>query len=313
MKTPGDRVGKEHSVNRTGKEKTRHSNNLSERFRTDENGRKRRVDSGNINECQDRKENKCGKDADCVNIPGDYHCIPYHERHIRVIFVSIGGGIIGGVVLVIIALWVGRMYRRWKLEKTKLRFYKMNGGFLLGQYKKAAYKHDEDPPIKTFKIEVLEEATNNFNLSRVLEHLHKTGKDPLSWIRRLRIASEVATTLAFLHSHAPKPIIHRDVKSANILLNEEGRAKVSYFGLSKSMEIDQPSHLTSRIRGTYGYIDPEYINTNRLIDKSDVYAFGVVLMELLTGQKPISSSILKYFWQVDLRNHWSNKMGYFKF
>ncbi|XP_049343411.1 probable serine/threonine-protein kinase PBL26 isoform X1 [Solanum verrucosum] len=121
------------------------------------------------------------------------------------------------------------------------------------------------------------------------DHLFDVSADrsPLDWFTRMKIASNAAKGLEYLHHKANPPVIYRDLKSSNILLDKEYNAKLSDFGLAKLGPMGDNSHVSSRVMGTYGYCAPEYQRTGQLSVKSDVYSFGVVLLELITGRRAV--------------------------
>ncbi|XP_039017571.1 probable LRR receptor-like protein kinase At1g51890 [Hibiscus syriacus] len=116
------------------------------------------------------------------------------------------------------------------------------------------------------------------------EHLKDSSRGILNWEARIGIALEAAQGLEYLHRGCTPPIVHRDVKSTNILLTESLHAKLSDFGLSKAFPLEGDSHVITVVAGTPGYLDPEYSTSNRLTEKSDVYSFGIVLLEIITNR-----------------------------
>ncbi|CAL0331513.1 unnamed protein product [Lupinus luteus] len=116
-----------------------------------------------------------------------------------------------------------------------------------------------------------------------------SGVPVLSWEKRMKIAFGAARGLAYLHEGCNPKIIHRDIKSANILLDDAFEAQVADFGLAKLTD-DADTHVSTRVMGTFGYMAPEYATSGKLTDRSDVFSFGVVLLELITGRKPVDAT-----------------------
>ncbi|KAF5789610.1 putative protein kinase RLK-Pelle-RLCK-VIIa-2 family [Helianthus annuus] len=120
-------------------------------------------------------------------------------------------------------------------------------------------------------------------------HLFRRVSETLTWSRRMKIALHAAKGLAFLHD-AERPVIYRDFKTSNILLDVDFNAKLSDFGLAKDGPMGDQTHVSTRVMGTYGYAAPEYIMTGHLTARSDIYGFGVVLLEMLIGRKALDKS-----------------------
>ncbi|RLN00785.1 proline-rich receptor-like protein kinase PERK8 [Panicum miliaceum] len=120
-------------------------------------------------------------------------------------------------------------------------------------------------------------------------HLHGSGMPVLEWSTRIKIAVGAARGIAYLHEDCHPRIIHRDIKSSNILLDNNFEAKVADFGLAR-LALDAVTHVTTRVMGTFGYMAPEYASSGKLTERSDVFSFGVVLLELITGRKPVDAS-----------------------
>ncbi|KAF8409855.1 hypothetical protein HHK36_002373 [Tetracentron sinense] len=218
----------------------------------------------------------------------------------------------GFLVVLLRGLWFYFALKKRTLIKLKEQYFRQNGGLLLKQ-QVSTREQCSTNFARIFSSEQLKQATHNYDESRILgtggygtvykvpmlvyefisngtlyEHIHETlPATRIAWPSRLRIAMETAEALSYLHSAASMPIFHRDVKSSNILLDENYTAKVADFGTSRLVPSDQ-THIPTLVQGTLGYLDPEYFQTSQLTEKSDVYSFGVVLVELLMGRKPVS-------------------------
>ncbi|XVF20169.1 hypothetical protein REPUB_Repub11eG0175100 [Reevesia pubescens] len=129
-------------------------------------------------------------------------------------------------------------------------------------------------------------------LGSLENHLHDLPPDrkALDWNTRMKIAAGAARGLEYLHDKMKPPVIYRDLKCSNILLGEGYHPKLSDFGLAKVGPVGDKTHVSTRVMGTYGYCAPDYAMTGQLTFKSDIYSFGVVLLELITGRKAIDNT-----------------------
>uniref|UniRef100_A0A7N0U8Y4 non-specific serine/threonine protein kinase n=1 Tax=Kalanchoe fedtschenkoi TaxID=63787 RepID=A0A7N0U8Y4_KALFE len=123
--------------------------------------------------------------------------------------------------------------------------------------------------------------------------IHDRSSSHVQWPVILKISIDIAQALTFLHYSCAPRIVHRDIKPSNILLDEEFNAYLSDFGLAKILEVSE-THATTDVEGTFGYVAPEYANTRRVSDKADVYSFGIVMLELLSGKKSLDPSFSEY-------------------
>ncbi|KAI3806230.1 hypothetical protein L1987_22129 [Smallanthus sonchifolius] len=168
----------------------------------------------------------------------------------------------------------------------------VSGSLILPQYVNLSLQGN--PVVKLGRVEGEQMLVYEFMSNGTLrDHLSEKYKESLSFSMRLRIALGSAKGILYLHSEADPPVFHRDIKATNILLDSKLIAKVADFGLSRlapvaDMEGVVPGHVSTVVKGTPGYLDPEYFLTHKLTDKSDVYSLGVVFLELLTGMHPIT-------------------------
>ncbi|KAM3267892.1 hypothetical protein P3S67_031877 [Capsicum chacoense] len=138
--------------------------------------------------------------------------------------------------------------------------------------------------VEATNIGIIYEYMPNGSLDK---HISDRNPHPLTWEQRLQIALDAAQGLEYLHHGCQPPIIHRDIKPTNILLDDKFHAKLADFGLSRILPTEGATHVTTVVAGTPGYLDPEYYRSNQLTEKSDVYSFGVVLLEIITGRNSI--------------------------
>ncbi|XP_052152556.1 wall-associated receptor kinase 5-like [Oryza glaberrima] len=258
--------------------------------------------------------------------PVGRRCLP--KRHNLLLGIVIGLSVGFGILLVCLSgVFLIRQWRNGIQKQLRKKYFQKNKGLLLEQLICSNEKPSEN---KIFSLEELQKATNNFDPARILGsgghvpllvydfipngslfgiiHANPSNEEYLSWGDCLRIATEAAGALHYLHSAASMSVFHRDVKSSNILLDGKYTAKVSDFGASRLIPIDQ-SHVITNIQGTFGYLDPEYYHTGQLNEKSDVYSFGVVLVELLLRKEPIfvdesglNKNLSNYFlWEIKAR------------
>ncbi|KAH7835925.1 hypothetical protein Vadar_031158 [Vaccinium darrowii] len=164
------------------------------------------------------------------------------------------------------------------------------GGVPSELHSQSSGDHGEMPVFEGGNVVISIQVLRQGTLAQHLFEWRELGYSPLTWKQRVTIALDMARGVEYLHGLAQQSFIHRDLKPSNILLGDDMRAKVADFGLVKNAPDGQYS-LETRLAGTFGYLAPEYAATGRVTTKVDVYAFGVVLMEIITGRKALDETV----------------------
>ncbi|KAH0649814.1 hypothetical protein KY284_029726 [Solanum tuberosum] len=265
-----------------------------------------------IDECASPKRNRCPNNTRCVNTPGSYRCDSNNEElekatdnfnEIRILGKGGAGTVYKGMLSdgSIVAVkksnavdkdQIGQFINEILIlsQINHRHIVKVLGCCLETQVPLLVYEYISNGTLSSHIHGNLSHSSNpTVSKSDLDDQILPHPAIILSWDHRVRIAAEIAGALSYMHSCASTPILHRDIKSNNILLDDNFRAVVSDFGLSRLLSVDK-THLTTMVGGTFGYIDPEYFRSGQLTDKCDVYAFGVILAELLTSQRVVTSN-----------------------